>query len=86
METIWNTDDTENVTARLRAMREIESEAEIESEQSVVRWRDLAVRDNHALYLLMLVADDLLAKRKRGEVAGLVALEMQAALNAMVSS
>ncbi len=55
-------------------------------EFNIPRIRDLEVRDDHVLYLLTLVADDLLAKRRRGEEAGLVALEMQAVLNEMVGS
>ncbi len=52
----------------------------------IPRTRQLEVRDDHCLYLLTLVADDLLAKRQRGEPAGLPALEMQAALNEMLRS
>lgn len=50
------------------------------------RVRQLDVRDDHLLYLLTLVGDDLLRTRKLGVPAPLVALEMQAAINAMVTS
>jgi hypothetical protein len=50
------------------------------------RYRQLDVRDDHAVYLLTLVADDLLRLRRLGVQAPLHVLEMQAALNVMVST
>ena len=69
----------------------IKAHADIESEdkrspRDAPRVRQLDVRDDHVVYLLTLVADDLLRTRRLGAPASFTQLEMQAALNVMASA
>ena len=50
------------------------------------RIRQLDLRDDHVVYLLTLVADDLLQCRRLGVPASAAQMEMQAALNVMVTT